>query len=444
MLLTALLCLPSAVAMAQTPVGPGGVATGLSLWLDASDPDADGTPGNDPADGTTLLVWKDRSGNARDATVLAGQGGAILRTAPDAGIAGRSALTFSRSSSTAGTIYEVADLDLRASVRPDVTVLIVYRPSAASGGQGNGVWGIDNGNWDRFFIPFLNVAVAGVDRIDDGLVGLGPTQQGARIEDSGRIGVTRLLTVAYDGDVTGSVNSGPVDGSAVYFTGELVRTFTDTTHPTDAQTTFRIGWDGDDNPFVGDVAEVIIYDRVLTAAELLAVNAYLAAKYSLALGGATAVELELDSPGTVRARRPVAVTLSADVMPATAGCPLQFVLAPAVGDPRSTTTDAEGRGSITIPGVPPGVYEVTVSTAYPCEAEPDTGTLEVLGRRAVGDRDEAAPPVPLAVPSGSSGGGTLALDPVAVGSAIVVALAPMVGMAAFGANRRRRATPARD
>ena len=418
--------LPTATsARAGVPIGPGGVATGLALWLDASDPDADGDPSDDPADGTTLTVWQDRSGNDRDATVRAGQSPGTFRSAPSASIAGRQVVSFSRSSNSAGSIYEVAGLDLRASVRPDVTVLAVYRPSALSTGafEGNAVWGIDNGDWDRFFISFLNVAVVGLDAVDDGLVGLGPTDQGARVEDAGAVGVTRLLTVTYDGDVVGGVNSGPVGGSAVYFTGELVRTFTDTSHATDARDRFMLGWDGDDNPFVGDIAEVIIYDRVLTASELRAVNGYLATKYSLTLGGGVEVELSLDDPGSVRARRPVAVTLSAGVLPVTEGCPLEFELDPSVGEPRTATTGADGRGSVTFPDVPPGTYEVTVSTAYPCEADPDSGTLRVEGDAVDRDRDDDAP-VPASIPSGrvpspgpTAGIGLLA----AIGAALLLA-----------------------
>lgn len=286
----ALLLAAAALVAAPSPgadavVGPGGVSTGLALWLDASDPDADGDPSDDPADGAPLSVWMDRSGNGRDATVLAGQGPATYRSLPSAGIAGRALLHFTRDGLAAGDIYEVAGFDLRASVRPDVTVLTVYRPTSAALPGIYGVWGIDDGTWDRFFISYFGPGgIGGSDGVDDGLVGLGPGSGGAVVPDSGAVGVERLLTVAYDGDTSGGSNVGPTNGSAVYFSGELLQRFTDTTHQTAAQTRLMFGWDGDDNAFDGDIAELIVYDRVLTDEELRAVNGYLADKYGLDLG----------------------------------------------------------------------------------------------------------------------------------------------------------------
>jgi hypothetical protein len=51
---------------AQQPLGPGGISNGLTLWLDASDIDTDGDAGNDPADGTVVQTWADRSPDGRD------------------------------------------------------------------------------------------------------------------------------------------------------------------------------------------------------------------------------------------------------------------------------------------------------------------------------------------------------------------------------------------
>jgi hypothetical protein len=118
--------------------------------------------------------------------------------------------------------------------------------------------------------------------VDDGVVGLGPDLEVQVIPDAGQQNVVRLMTVMYNGNVTGSGttgNEGPANASKIFFGNQLVRTFTDTTHPTDGQSTFFVGWDGDDSTFDGDIAEVIVYNRVLEACELTALSRYLAEKY---------------------------------------------------------------------------------------------------------------------------------------------------------------------
>jgi len=72
----------------------------------------------------------------------------------------------------------------------------------------------------------------------------------------------------------------------------LERQFTDSTHPTDAQTDLNIGWDGDTSVFAGYIAEILVYDRVLTGDEVNAVNEYLATKYSLQSACASFIQPE--------------------------------------------------------------------------------------------------------------------------------------------------------
>jgi len=89
--------------------------------------------------------------------------------------------------------------------------------------------------------------------------------------------------------------AGGVNGSAIYLNGQLVAPFTDqTTVGTDALAAVRIGLDGDDNFYNGDIAEMIIYNRKLTACEITQVNRYLNIKYGVSFsavnvtaGGAT-------------------------------------------------------------------------------------------------------------------------------------------------------------
>jgi large repetitive protein len=274
---TALLAAVPTVA-AAAPQGPGGVSDGLVLWLDASKPVADGSQ---PAEGTEIALWHDRSGGGRSASVApAASAGARFETAPE-GFGGRPALRFERIDDVAGSIY-VSPLDIRAVSSPDVTVISVYRSTSAT--PNNGVWGNDNGGWDRFFLAYF--ASQG-DGVDDGLVSTGPFESGVVVADTADT-TTKLLTVAYRSQ--GARQPDGASGEAyVYEDCALQQNFIDATDPVDAQPELSIGSDGDDSVFDGYIAELIVFDRVLDESDLDAVNSYLATKYDLGSGCASFV-----------------------------------------------------------------------------------------------------------------------------------------------------------
>lgn len=256
----------------------GGVFEDLALWLDAGDPDADGESSNNPSDTATVATWHDKSGNDNDATTHSGQNDPNYSSSAGELINSEPVMRFNRSSQTVGDVYQVADVDIRADTNEDVTIFTVYRPKTDSlpGSQHHGVWGADDGSWDRFFAS--NHASFG-DGTNDGLASLGPVSQGAVVADAGEVNTVRLLAAVYDGAVSGGVNSGPVNGSEIYFNGEIITRFTDETDDLSAQTEFYVGWDGDDGPFDGDIAEVILYYRILSCEEFNNVTEYLGNKY---------------------------------------------------------------------------------------------------------------------------------------------------------------------
>ncbi|MCX6044159.1 MAG: Ig-like domain-containing protein [Chloroflexi bacterium] len=282
---------PGVHAPAPAPMTDTILPTGLSgliLWLDAADPDGDGNSANNPADGAALTAWIDKSGQSHNATQLAGQNAGAFRSDPSELINGQPVVRFTRTDRLNGSVYEVPGVDLRAATLEDITIFTVYRPKSIPDGVGaaQGIWGVDNGNWDRFFMPYHE---GFGDHVDDGLAALGLTTFGQVVTDAGQVGKVRLLTAVYDGAVTGSINSGPTNGSAIYFDGQIVARFTDSTHPTDAQPQLYVGWDGDDNAADSDIAEMMVYNRALSGCEIQRVNEYLAAKYGrtfvLAPGG---------------------------------------------------------------------------------------------------------------------------------------------------------------
>ena len=277
---------------------PGGVNSGLSLWYDFNDPTTlfQDLAGTVPvtADGESVFRINDLSGNGNNAQLSDTlQGAATYESDAGATINGNSVIRFDSGTSGLGDIYEVPGMDLRAITNQDLTIFTVYKVTENTPNGFYGIWGNDNGAWDRFYMASANTFPGAGPT--DGLVSLGGATQGAIIPGGGDVGEVKLLTAVYDGNLVGSFNSGTIDGSKIYFNGIEQVQFTDMSDASNAQTAMRIGNDGDDNYYVGDLAEMIIYNRVLTNNELNLVNCYLAQKYDqsfvLSPGGVASCDL---------------------------------------------------------------------------------------------------------------------------------------------------------
>ncbi|MFZ9789767.1 MAG: fibronectin type III domain-containing protein [Candidatus Nanopelagicales bacterium] len=252
--------------------------TGLILWLRADC--VNGTP-SQPSDGTSISRWEDLSGQNNDATTVSGQTNPTLQSDSDNQINGLPVLNFTRTSDSAGSVFEVANVDIRATTLPDVSIFVVYKTRRTGGLDSDilGVWGNDNGGWDRFYLAkFQNFG-------NDGLISLGPNSSNtstSRVVGAGTDLTTRLLTAVYDGNVVNGTNSGPASASKIYFGGEEITAFTDSTHATNARDRLYIGWDGDGSTFRGDIAEFIVFNRALET-DLPTINEYLNTRYNLEL-----------------------------------------------------------------------------------------------------------------------------------------------------------------
>jgi hypothetical protein len=256
--------------------------SGLILWLRADC--VDGVD-DDPVDGTTISTWQDVSGNNNDATVVLGQTSPTFQSDNANLINTQPVLNFTRTSDSSGTVLEVSNIDIRAITRPDVSIFVVYKTRRQAGDDADilGVWGNDDGAWDRFFLAKFQYTG------NNGLISLGPNSSNldsSRITDSAVDGATKLLTAIYDGNVVNGTNSGPSNASKIYFGSELIRSFSDSTHASAAKTKLYIGWDGDGSTFRGDIAEFIVFDRALSS-DLPTINEYLNNKYNLALSVST-------------------------------------------------------------------------------------------------------------------------------------------------------------
>jgi len=272
----AALCLWATATRVQAQSIPTDI-TNLQLWLDASDPNGNGTS---PSSGSVLSSWKDKSGNNRHTSLLNAGSGYTSPSYYGNQINGKSIIRFTRTSGVIGSGYS-APLDIRAMTSPEITIFTVYKQGTRSGDQA--VWGCDNGAWDRFFFS------SRATDFDMGSVSFGNVSPfTVNVTGAGQLGQLKCLTAVYS-------KAGGTDGSAIYFNGQLVTKFTDqTTMGTDALNAIRIGLDGDDNFFNGDMAEMIVYNRKLSLCEITQVNRYLNQKYgvtysavSITAGGAT-------------------------------------------------------------------------------------------------------------------------------------------------------------
>lgn len=222
--------------------------TNLILWLRA---DCVTGNGADPADNSTVSTWTDLSGNGSNATANGSptyQSGAayLINSQPVINFNGAS--TFS-------------SIDIRANSRPNISIFAVYK---LRGSNQAGVWGVDDGGWDRFFMARWSG--------DNGIIShSGQTA----VPNSGVVNATKFITTIY------KYNEG--SGSSVYDNGAFVSTFTDTADPNGAYTNLRIGSIGHGFSLTGDIAEIIIFNQALTETDRKTINTYLNTKYNLGI-----------------------------------------------------------------------------------------------------------------------------------------------------------------
>ena len=250
-----LCCLFSISLFAQT--GPAGVNNGVVLWLDANDVLAGATA---PAYGSTLTTWYDKSGSGHNA-VSSGANPVIYNSG---GANDRPVVHFNRTSASAGSGMTVNGMDIRGGTLADVTIFAVYRPGT-NDGNAQAVWGADVGATQQRY--FNNKAATGTT---DASLNTGGTA--VVIPGGAKSGETRLVTAVY--------SKGTSNASAVYLNGKLISAFTDNTANATGRADLRIGSDGDNNYFNGDINELIVYNTKLSACDIEKINIYLANKYT--------------------------------------------------------------------------------------------------------------------------------------------------------------------
>jgi hypothetical protein len=198
-----------------------------------------------------LTAWNDLSGNNNHATA---NGSPTYQSDASNLINSQPVVNFNGSST-------FSSIDIRAVTRPDITIFAVYKLRSSNQA---GVWGVDDGGWDRFFMARWNG--------DNGIISHSGT---TAVPNSGVTNTTKLVTTIYRYNV-GS-------GSSVYDNGNFVSTFTDTAHPSSAYTRLTIGSIGAGYNLIGDIAEIIIFTQALSSSDLKTVHGYLNTKYNLGM-----------------------------------------------------------------------------------------------------------------------------------------------------------------
>lgn len=221
--------------------------SGLVLWLRA---DCVSGSANDPADNSTVTTWSDQSGLGNNAT---SSGNPTFQSDSANLINSNPVISFNG-------FQTFSSIDIRPVTRPNLTVFAVYEARGA--GSREGVWGIDNGSWDRFLI----VRWSG----NNGIVSSGGF---ADVAGTGVIGTPTLTTTV--------LKHGVSNDSKVYVNGALTTSFTDGSDPTNAYQNLLIGSGGAGLNFTGEIAEIIIFSQALSVSNLQTVNGYLNPKYNL-------------------------------------------------------------------------------------------------------------------------------------------------------------------
>jgi len=106
-----------------------------------------------PTDMTPLAAWIDKAG-ARSVTQPMPGRRALFRTSL---IAGKLCLQFDGKDA----FFDV-DLDINGTVLPDLTVVAVFQNAPGNTSAYAGVWGDDNGGWDRFIAAGATANLNGV------------------------------------------------------------------------------------------------------------------------------------------------------------------------------------------------------------------------------------------------------------------------------------------
>ncbi|MEL6358536.1 MAG: DUF4347 domain-containing protein, partial [Bacteroidota bacterium] len=253
-------------------LSPGGVSTGLNVWLKADD-------GVLTGDGTAVSAWTDQSaaGNTVDQTNTGEQPrfystteSELLNFNPSLSFDGgddlQNGLNFGDdrflSNTSAYTIFGVA--------QDERTNLAELRAVFAMG---------DNGNDPAFDLQTDGVSPNGLNVFFDGS---NPVEGStSHLLYNGNTGGSNVQPQIFG--ISSPNTAGGTDNVTVYVDGNAELTNQDSAQLSTIGQNFWVG-SSDDARWLGNIGEVIVFDRELTTAETQQVQSYLAVKYGVTLG----------------------------------------------------------------------------------------------------------------------------------------------------------------
>lgn len=246
---------------------PGGVSSSLQLWLPAENYTGAGT-------------WNDASGNGRNATKTGTVGTTGLYNFNNVPTGLTNANYFSIAHNTALDTNDGAIAVFAVGLPANVTST-TYSPFVAK---------TNNSNWDAGWILTTSSPSTDVGFTTGDWVGTG----------SGNVAKQSNFSSTAPYIVSGFGNGATTNVVSISNNGNVETTNTST--KTASATALTIGWDrysANQGFKGGNIAEVIMYNRNLSAAEKLQVQSYLALKYGISLSQATA-QSYIASNGTTK------------------------------------------------------------------------------------------------------------------------------------------------
>jgi hypothetical protein len=226
--------------------------SGLQMWLDGADPNATGVA---PANGTTVSVWYDKSGNGYNATVASGKIAGTYSTA-------NKAIYCTASNTGYVTSYTAA---------PSLeTMFVVFNNPSPSGNNNMVIGGPQGARSLSGGYAGGGAGVGAVSYLNNEIAWAGMASMPASTYTSGS-------TVIITGQVNGLTTSISQNGGTIYSATQTTTSFT-------AGTTTYLGTDyySSNYYYIGYEMEVIFYNSLLSLSQRQQVEGYLAWKWGLA------------------------------------------------------------------------------------------------------------------------------------------------------------------
>ncbi len=175
-------------------------------------------------------------------------------------------LNFNRSITFDGTNdYIITDLNLDASLFPDVTVFSVHRLKSGFPLEYRTIWDTNNGSFDKGWSLSSYLA-----HINNGSQRISPDQNEVYVKRD----VPIISSMVMEEDVS--------DGSYLFINGQQEVNFTSNFGP-ESSRDLHIGSSNSIHKFVGNINEIIIFNGIISSTKRQSVDSYLAIKYGVTL-----------------------------------------------------------------------------------------------------------------------------------------------------------------